>query len=117
VARGGFYPRRTDPRVLLGALTLLLTLIVLGFYLAWVPERNRNYGGWTCGPRWLLWLTPLWLLCLLPAADRLAGSRWGRGMAYALLAVSVASASYPAWNPWRHPWLYRWLDALGQIPY
>jgi len=29
----------------------------------------------------------------------------------------VFSASYPALNPWRHPWLYHFLDARGWIPY
>lgn len=111
--QGGLPP----PEVLVGALTLMLTLVVLWFYLVQVPDRNRNYGGWTSGPRWLLWLTPLWLVSMMPAADWLARSRWGRGVAYALLAVSAASASYPTWNPWRHPWLYRWLEAAGWIEY
>ena len=59
----------------------------------------------------------LWLLCLLPVADRLGESRWGRGLACVLLGLSVMSVHYSDWNPWRHPWLYRWLDAQGLIPY
>jgi hypothetical protein len=90
------------------ALTAAVTVVVLGFYL--VVRNDRNYGGWTSGPRWFFWLTPLWLLCLVPAADWLARRRWGRGLAVAFLAVSAFSASYPVWNPWRHPWLYQWME-------
>ncbi len=94
---------------LLAALTLALSVVVVGFYLV----QSDNYGGWTSGPRWLIWLTPLWLLCLVPVADWLADRGWGRGLAYALLGLSILSVSFPAWNPWRHPWLYRLMEALG----
>lgn len=104
------YGRRNDPLVWL---TLLLTVFVVGFYLV----KSDNYGGWTNGPRWLLWLWPFWWLTMLPVADRLSHSRLGRGFALLLLGLSVLSANYSAWNPWRHPWLYRWMDANGWIPY
>jgi hypothetical protein len=81
----------------------------VGFYLL----KSDNYGGWTSGLRWVIWLSPLWLLCMLTIADRLGGSRWGRGLAYALLALSIVSVSFPAWNPWRHPWIYQLMEALG----
>ncbi len=90
-------------------LGLLLTAVVIGFYLF----ESDNYGGWTNGPRWLMWLTPLWLTCLLPLADRLACCRPGRAIAYVLLAVSVFSVHYQLWNPWRHPWLYDFLMECG----
>jgi hypothetical protein len=90
-------------------LTLLVTAAVVAFYLV----KTDNYGGWTNGLRWLMWLTPLWLLVMLPMADRLAGCRWGRGLAYVLLAVSIMSVNYRSWNPWRHPWLYDLMQALG----
>jgi hypothetical protein len=34
-----------------------------------------------------------------------------------LLAVSIFSASYSLWNPWRHPWIYDLMNARGWIPY
>jgi hypothetical protein len=90
-------------------LTLGLTVVVVGFYAL----STNNYGGFTVGLRWLMWLTPLWLLCLLPSADRLGTSRWGRALAHLCLGVSVLSANYSPWNPWRHPWLYDFMVSLG----
>jgi hypothetical protein len=52
-----------------------------------------------------------------PAVDWLAPRRWGRILAYLFLTISVISASYPAWNPWRHPWLYNWMEKLDWIRY
>lgn len=108
---------RDAGQVLLAALTLFLTVVVIGFYLFVTARMSNNYGGWTCGPRWLLWLTPFWLLTLLPAADYLAPRRWGRVLGYILLGISVLSVSYPALNPWRHPWIYNWFEAQGWIRY
>jgi hypothetical protein len=88
---------------------LFLTVIVTGFYLI----KTNNYGGWTNGPRWLMWLTPFWLLTMLPIADRLAARRWSRGLGYALLAISIISVTWRSWNAWRLPWLYYLLEALG----
>jgi hypothetical protein len=106
-----------SPLPVIAGLTLFVAVTVIGFYVLGVNDRNRNYGGWTSAPRWLMWLTPLFLLSALPAADWLASRRWGRGLAYILLAASVLSASYPAWNPWRHPWVYNWIESRGWIPY
>jgi hypothetical protein len=90
-------------------MALLVNAVVIGFYL-W---KTDNYGGFTVGLRWLMWLTPLWLVCMIPTADRLAASPVGRRFAYVLLALSVVSANYSPWNPWRHPWLYDFMMALG----
>ena len=94
-------------------MTLLLTLVTFGFYLMFTD----NYGGGTSGMRWLMWLTPLWLLTMLPVVDWLGQRRWGRWLSLTLLAWSIFSVSYPTWNPWRHPWLYNLLDNAGYIPY
>jgi hypothetical protein len=110
---GGVSPRLAGLWNQLAGFTLLLTLVVVGFYIF----KSDNYGGWSNGPRWLMWLTPLWLACMLPVADRLALSRAGRVLALALLALSVLSMSYQLWNPWRHPWIYNFLEARGWIRY
>jgi hypothetical protein len=114
--QGAYAPRSPDPArlwALMATSTLVLTVVVVGFYLV----KTTNYGGWSNGPRWLMWLTPFWLLTLLPIADRLGTSRVGRGLAYILLALSTLSASYFLWNPWRHPWIYNFMDSQGWIPY
>jgi len=65
----------------------------------------------------LFWLTPLLLLALVPAADRLAGSRVGRGFAYLCLGASAFSAAFPWTNPWRHPWIYQWAEYMNWVHY
>ncbi len=90
-------------------MTMALSAIVFAFYLI----RSDNYGGFSNGVRWMMWLTPFWLLCMLPVADRLSTSPWGRRFAYACLAISLLSASYSSWNPWRHPWIFDAMVACG----
>jgi hypothetical protein len=101
--------RDERPMPALALLIALLTVVCLTFYLT-RPLVDRNYGGVTSGFRWMFWFTPLWLFAMIPVADWLSASRWSRGVALALLSVSVISASYPALNPWSHPWLF----VLGQ---
>jgi hypothetical protein len=97
----------------LAALVILLTAICLVFYLGLRPQDDRNYGGMTSGFRWMFWFVPLWLVVMIPAADRLSRSKLGMSVAATLLTVSVLSASYPTWNPWTHPWIYHWLEWCG----
>lgn len=95
-------------------LTLFISLLVIGFYLV----ISENYGGFTVGPRWLIWLTPLLLLSMLPVADWCATRRWARWLAGLLLAISAFSVQYSGWNPWRHPWLYDLMEwATGRTAY
>jgi hypothetical protein len=94
-------------------MTAALTLICLVFYIGLRPQMDRNYGGMTSGFRWMFWFVPLWIVVMLPTADRLANSRLGMAIALALLTMSVLSASYPTWNPWTQPWIYHWLQWWG----
>jgi hypothetical protein len=105
-----------DARWFLAAAIVVLTLVVLAFYFS-RPLIDRNYGGVTSGLRWLFWLIPLWLLALIPAADAIAGSRWGRIAAVACFAISVFSANYATLNPWSQPWLFEYWHQLGWINY
>jgi hypothetical protein len=103
-------------RQVFAAAVILLTVVVLGFYVS-RPLIDRNYGGVTSGLRWMFWFTPLWLLAMLPAVDWLAKSRWGQAVALALLAVSVFSAHYAAMNPWSQPWIFDYWEQLRWIAY
>src|SRR5690606_19463585 len=96
-------------------LSLLLTVIVLGFYLT--RTANYNYGGGTVGLRWAYWLIPFWLVALVPVVDRFAYCKWFRAGTAALLAASVASAAYGFNNPWRAPWLYHPMKSWGWVDY
>ncbi len=115
LAFAGMFPLATS-RVLdrrwLGMAGLAITFVVIAFYLL-MPEHNRNYGGWTSGPRWLFWLIPLWLICMVPVVQMLARWRWGQAICLVFLAASVLSGMYSLDNPWAHPWLYQlwhWID-------
>jgi hypothetical protein len=117
---GMLWPRGGDPvqqrvRTIIGTGTLVLSLVILGFYLT--KTESYNYGGWCCGPRWFIWLTPLWILSSLPMLDRLMATRWGRGFTYFTLAWSAMSVAYPMYSGWRHPWLYMLLQHLQVINY
>jgi hypothetical protein len=90
-------------------LGLALTVVVIGFYLV----KSDNYGGYTNGLRWLMWLTPIWLTCLLPMADWLGACKIGRWVGGMCLAISVFSVSYQLWSPWRHPWIFDLMLELG----
>ena len=97
----------------LALMVAALTLACLVFYIGFRPQEDRNYGGMTSGFRWMFWFTPLWLVMMLPASDRLAKSRAGMALALMLLSLSVLSVSYPTWNPWTQPWIYRWIEWCG----
>jgi hypothetical protein len=97
------------------AMTLVVSAAVFAFYLS--RTQSYNYGGSTSGPRWLFWLIPLWVMGLLPAADRLGGSALGRLFCALLLACSAFSVFYPATNPWRSPWILQLLEFIGYLKY
>lgn len=99
--------------LLVGPLTLVVSAVVVGFFVL----KTNNYGGNTSGPRWLFWLIPLWVLGAIPAADWVGKWRAGRALASLLLGMSVLSVFYPAWNPWRSPWVQQLCERCGWVSY
>jgi hypothetical protein len=97
----------------LAALVAAVSVVCLVFFIGLRPQEDRNYGGMTSGFRWMFWCAPLWLVMMIPAADRLARCTTGQVFAAVLLSFSVLSVSYPTWNPWVHPWIYNWMVSLG----
>ena len=113
---GIWLARPADPKLRhLALLIAAVSAVCLVFYLFMQPQENRNYGGMTAGLRWAFWFAPMWLVAMLPAADRCAERTWIRRIALVLLAVSTLSATYPTWNPWTHPWLYNFMHYMGWI--
>jgi hypothetical protein len=96
----------------LAIMIAVLTVVCISFYIM-RPKIERNYGGTCSAFRWVFWFAPLWLLAMLPTADKLANCRWGRLLGCVLLAASVLSATYPIWNPWIHPWLAVFWQYMG----
>lgn len=97
------------------AMTLVVSVTVFVFFLT--RTQSYNYGGNTSGPRWLFWLIPLWVLAIPPVADRLARNGAGRLFCAVLLGFGVLSVFYPAWNPWRNPWLLQLMEYNGWVRY
>jgi hypothetical protein len=106
--------RRDRPEPALALLVAAISVTCIVFFLA-RPLVDRNYGGMTTGFRWLFWLTPLWLIAIMPALDWADARPWRRGICYAMLAASVGSVTYAIWNPWTHPWIWNFLEYLEQI--
>lgn len=96
----------------LGWMTLVLTVVVVGFFMA-RPEMDRNYGGVTSGLRWTFWLIPLWLISMMPVVDWLGRHQRGRVICFLFLGASVMSVLYSADNPWVNPWLFELWEITG----
>ncbi len=98
---------------LFALMTIVLTFVVISFYVLYRPEMDRNYGGVTSALRWLFWLAPLWLVCMLPIVEWLGRTRNGQFVCIALLMLSGLSAAYSMDNPWVQPWLYEAWEWTG----
>ncbi|KAA0133678.1 hypothetical protein FYZ48_22950 [Gimesia chilikensis] len=96
-------------------ISLGLTVIVFGFYMT--RTGNYNYGGNSAALRWMLWLTPFWLISMIPLLDQLANRRWLQCVGVLCLLLSVFSAHHPLHNPWRAPWIFSWFKESGWIQY
>ncbi len=92
-----------------------MTLIVLGFYLT--RTQNYNYGGNSVALRWMLWLSPLWLIGMIPLFDGWGSRRGFQINSAILLAASVVSASLPGSNPWQSNWLYSLMQRRNWVNY
>jgi hypothetical protein len=103
---------RLRPAILLGG---ALSVAVLGFYLT--RTSNYNYGGNTFGLRWMIWLTPFWVLAMVPTLERFAARRAGLVVSLVLLGVSVYSAESATRNPWSSSWLFQQMEQAGWIDY
>lgn len=95
--------------------SLVLTVIVFGFYMS--RTGNYNYGGNSSALRWMLWLTPFWLISMIPLLDQLSQKRWLQIFGVFCLLISVFSAHHPLHNPWQAPWIYTWFKESGWIQY
>jgi len=97
-----------DPKPIwrqLARVLVTLTVVLLVFYTM-RPLADRNYGGVASGFRWFFWLTPLFLLMLIPAWKFIRKSIflvpcWG-----ICLAISIYSGLHSFLNPWQHPWYF-----------
>lgn len=92
-----------------------LTVVTLGFYLT--KTANYNYGGVSVALRWMMWLTPFWLLSMTPILSLLSRRIWFRALALLLLSVSIFSAWYPPNAPWTQNWLFQLMTRAGWIDY
>ena len=101
------------PIRVLSAFTLILMSVILAYY-TW---KTNNYGGWTSGPRWFFWMTPLMLLSMVGICDRVSQSAWMRWAAYLALGISAFSVAWPVFSPWRHPWILQLLIRQGWLIY
>lgn len=96
-------------------LGMALSVLVIAFYMT--KTENYNYGGVSVALRWTLWLTPFWILAMIPLLNRFGRSWILRGPALLFLMVSLFSAWYPAQSPWTQPWLFQVMEARKWIDY
>lgn len=96
--------------------TIGVTAGIIGFYLT--RTQNYNYGGVSCGLRWAIFLTPLWVVSLAVALDRFTSRpKIVAPLALIAFAVSVYSAWEPLGRPWQQPWIFRWGEQHGWFNY
>ncbi len=99
-------------RKLLAGSIVMVTLVCVTFYI-FRPLEDRNYGGVSCGFRWVFWLIPAWLLLAIPGAEKLSKSTFGRTLLVILIGVSIFFAWYNYANPWSQSWVYQQVVPRG----
>ncbi len=105
-ASGSWFTRLFNYRVQVMLAIVATSLVCFAFYMA-RPLEDRNYGGVSCGFRWMFWFIPLWLWLVSHSLDRIRSVEM-RGIVWILLAISLFSALWPWSNPWTQPWLMTW---------
>ncbi len=103
-----------EPMMMVAGMTVVLTVVLLGFY-TWTP-KVRNYGGSAQGLRWVMWLIPFWLLMLPRGVEGGQTRGWVRNLALLALAISCLSVGYAIRNPWSHPWILDAMEHLNLYP-
>lgn len=106
-----FRPEHVLP-VLIGA---LMTFVTLGYYLT--RTQNYNYGGNSAGLRWMLWLTPFWLIAIPSVMPGIMKQRRVMILCSLLLAFSAGTVNWSITRPWKPSWIYERLEAAGWIRY
>jgi hypothetical protein len=94
---------------------LMVVLVTFGFY--WAVNTERNYGGFCHGMRWLLWLSPIWLMYLPNVLDRIAHIGFFRFVVWLTVLISVFSVADTWANPWTYSWIHRVLIWCGLVGY
>lgn len=102
-----------ETRRLVAAIAIT-SVVVFAFYIA-RPEIDRNYGGVSVCLRWMIWLAPLWLFCIVDEMSALAESRAGRAILLVLFALGVFSVATSLDTPWQSPWPMRFASFLGWL--
>lgn len=116
-ADSGNRPQSFDPSLLNGLLQTgwMMTVATLLFYLT--RTANYNYGGNSAALRWMLWLSPLWWIAMIPFLEAMCRCRKRFGTASFLLALSVFTAAWSQDRPWKPSWLFEALKSAGWIHY
>ncbi|MBL4883266.1 MAG: hypothetical protein JKY95_01855 [Planctomycetaceae bacterium] len=96
-------------------LGIFLTVAIFAFY--WKRTENYNYGGVSVALRWVLWLTPFWLLAIAEVVNVLRARRWLPVLLILLIVPSLYSAWGPWQSPWQQPWIFNTMTRQGWIDY
>jgi len=114
---GYYFGTRNKISVLRGIhfMGILLTVAIFAFY--WKRTENYNYGGVSVALRWVLWLTPFWLLAIAETIETFRNRRWLPAVIILLGLPSLYSAWGPWQTPWQQPWIYNAMQTQGWINY
>jgi len=102
----GMFSREISSPLRFGA--IFLTVINCAFIFL----TTHDYGGRCQGPRWFMWLMPIWLFCMPPVTQRLSCSILGKWVLVQSLFWSFGSVCYAIFASPSGPWSVSWLHQL-----